>query len=515
MRAFSLTLLFISALCPLQIAASAEENNGTPPLNPSVLGTYKSGHFDKSAAEIVVHDAKHQRLYVTNAHNKSIDVLDFKDPANLTRLSSISIRPYGRNINSVAVHNGLVAAAIEADPKQNDGVVVFFTSEGKHKRSVKVGALPDMLTFTSSGAYLLVANEGEPSKDYKTDPEGSVSLIKMADMSVRTVTFTGLKKSDFGEGAHFPSPKGTPLSKDIEPEYIAISEDDREAYVSLQENNAIAVIDIEAAKLTRVFTMGLKDFSKLAFDLTDKDGKTRLKPWPVKALYQPDGIASFTHAGKNYIITANEGDARDYDGYSEETRAGKLKLDETIFPRAEKLQKKKALGRLKVTTAMGDKDADGEYDALVAFGGRSFSIYTAEGRQIYDSGDEFSLLLSKKHPTWFNSEGQEETFDKRSDDKGVEPEAVVVGRVKGRRFAFIGLERMGGIMAYDIANPEAVSFAAYFHNANPGGSAEKGTAGDVAPEGLCFIAAANSPTGKALLVVANEVSGTVTAFGLE
>jgi len=387
---------------------------------------------------------------------------------------------------------------------------------GPEVAKVSVGALPDMLVFTPDGEFVLTANEGEPSKDYKTDPEGSISIITVADKSVRTVMFKSVKKSDIsGQGAHFPSPKGTTIAQDLEPEYIAISADGSQAYVSLQENNAIAIIDIKNAKLEKIFALGVKDFSKFKFDLSDKDKKTNLKKWPVKALYQPDAISSFRHEGKNYIVTANEGDARDYDGYSEETRVGKLRLDQKAFPNSESLQKKKNLGRLKVTTARGDVDGDGDYDELYAYGGRSFSIYSSDGKQIYDSGNEFTSILSKRFPAWFNSKGQIENFDKRSDDKGVEPESVAIGTVSGKRMAFIGLERMGGIMVYDISNPLAVKFVTYFHNSTPRGNAKKGTAGDVAPEGLFFIPPEKSPTKKAILVVANEVSGTVSAFALE
>lgn len=485
-------------------------------VQPSLLGTYKTGIFDESAAEIVVHDAKRQRLYVTNAHDKTIDVLDFQDPKNLTKLTSLSIKPYGKNINSVAVHGDLIAAAIEAKVKQNEGVVVFFSPEGAEVAKVSVGALPDMLVFTPDGQFVLTANEGEPSQDYKTDPEGSVSIISVADKSVRTVSFRGVRKSDIlGQGAHFASPKGTRIAQDLEPEYIAISEDGSEAYVSLQENNAIAVIDIKTAKLKQIFALGVKNFSKFKFDLSDKDKKINLKQWPVKGLYQPDAISSFRHQGKNYIVTANEGDARDYDRFSEETRVSQLKLDQKAFPHRETLQKKKNLGRLKVTTVRGDVDGDGDYDELYGFGGRSFSIYSSDGQQIYDSGHDFTQILSKRFPSWFNSKGQVENFDMRSDDKGVEPEAVVIGTVNGKRLAFIGLERMGGIMVYDISNPLSFKFVTYFHNSEPKGIAKKGTAGDVAPEGLFFIAAEKSPTNKAILVVANEVSGTVSAFALE
>lgn len=121
MRSLFCAVVLISAVINVQ---NVKADAGT--LNPSVLGTYKTNVFDKSAAEIVAHDAKHQRLYVTNANDKAIDVLDFKNPKSISKIKSISIKPFGKNINSVAVSNGLIAAAIEAKPKQDQGTIVFF-----------------------------------------------------------------------------------------------------------------------------------------------------------------------------------------------------------------------------------------------------------------------------------------------------------------------------------------------------------------------------------------------------
>jgi hypothetical protein len=480
-----------------------------------VVGSYGVEAYRKAAAEIVVHDPVGQRLYVVNGADNAIDILDMKDPAALKKIKSIPLSQYGKNVNSVAVRGDVVVAAVEADPKQEPGKLVVFDRDGNNPKVVTVGALPDMVTITSDGAYALVANEGEPSKDYKNDPEGTVSIVKLADLSVRTVTFGHLKRSDFGAGAHFPSPAGTTLAQDVEPEYIALSRDNKTAFVALQEANSIAVIDIETAKVTKVFALGYKDWSKHAIDVSDRDGGINLKTWPAKSLYQPDTIATFEHEGQTYIVTANEGDSRDYPGYSEEARVADLTLDEKVFPNAKELQDKKALGRLKVTKAHGDKDGDGKYEEIVGYGGRSFSIWKPDGTLVYDSGNEFSTILSKMHPTWFNSQGQVKNFDSRSDDKGVEPEGLAIGTVKGKRYAFIGLERMSGIIAYDISNPVAPKFSSFFHNGKPDGDPKAKSAGDIAPEGLAFVEASKSPTGHALLVTANEVSGTTTVFELK
>ncbi len=499
---------FAAMLAIAPVAAQAQ-------LKVEKLGTYETKVFDEGAAEIVAYDAKNKRLFIVNGNDKVIDVIDFSNPREMKKIKSISLSEYGKTANSVAVHGDMVAVAVEANDKQANGMLVVLDLDGKLISKTEVGALPDMVTFTPDGNHILVANEGEPSDDFKNDPEGSVSIASIKDGTFKTVTFGEITREMLGDSAHFPSPEGTSVAQDLEPEYIAVSGDSKTAYVTFQENNAMAVIDIATGKITKAFGLGLKDWTKFKFDVTDKDGATNLQSWPVKSMYQPDAIASFEHNGEVFIVTANEGDARDYDGYSEETRVAKLKLDPEKFPNAKELQDEKALGRLKTTTAKGDTDGDGDHDEIFAYGGRSFSIFKADGTMVYDSGDEFTQILSKRYPTWFNSEGQEGNFDNRSDDKGTEPEGVDIGTVNGKRYAFIGLERMGGIMVYDISNPAAPKFETYILNANPKGDAEKGTAGDVAPEGLKFIAADKSPTGNAILVVANEVSGSTTAFELK
>jgi hypothetical protein len=200
---------------------------------------------------------------------------------------------------------------------------------------------------------------------------------------------------------------------------------------------------------------------------------------------------------QTYLITANEGDARDYTGFSEEARVGSLNLDPTAFPNAAALKNNAALGRLNVTRTLGDTDGDGDYDQLYAFGARSFSIWTPQGNLVYDSGDQFEQIIATQVPSLFNSEGTSASFDTRSDNKGPEPEGVVTGVINGQTYAFIGLERTSGVMVYDVTNPTSPTFVQYIT-----------TPGDVAPEGLSFVAAADSPTGKPLLIVANEVSKT-------
>ncbi|RMF25831.1 MAG: PEP-CTERM sorting domain-containing protein, partial [Cyanobacteria bacterium J083] len=218
---------------------------------------------------------------------------------------------------------------------------------------------------------------------------------------------------------------------------------------------------------------------------------------------------------KTYIVTANEGDSRDYEGFSEETRVKNLDLDPIIFPNASQLQAEQVLGRLKTTNTLGDLDNDGDVDRIYAFGGRSFSILDEDGKIVFDSGDEFAKIIAQQLPNDFNSDNDENnSFDQRSDDKGAEPEGITIGEIDGRIYAFIGLERIGGIMVYDVTNPLNPTFVIYVNNRDFTGEPELGTAGDLAPEGLLFISPTESPNHQPLLIVTNEVSGTTTLYSV-
>lgn len=512
----------------LGLAFTATAHASSPTLSLQMIGQHQTGVFDEGAAEIVTYDARTQRLFKVNADAATVEVLDIADPAHPTLVATIDASALGGSANSVAVHKGLVAVAIEADDKQAPGLVAFYDAENLALiHSVTVGALPDMLTFTPNGRYVLVANEGEPNDDYTVDPEGSVSVIDLRhgvkQARVRTAgfaAFNGMEDALRAKGVRIFGP-GASAAQDLEPEYITISGDSRFAWVTLQEANALAVIDIDQAKVVDIKPLGTKDHSLPgnALDASNKDGGIHIAPWPIKGMYMPDAIASYRFGGRTYLVTANEGDSRDYDGYSEEARVKDLTLDPAAFPDAASLQEDENLGRLLTTTANGDTDADGDVDDIHSYGARSFSIWTARGERVYDSGADFEIVTASRLPGAFNSNNDDnDSFDSRSDDKGPEPEGVALGHIKGRTYAFVGLERVGGIMVYDVTNPQQVRFVDYVNNRNFGVDAQlpddtvNPVAGDLGPEGLTFIAAHESPNGKPLLVVGNEVSGTTTVF---
>lgn len=486
------------------------------------IGTYRAGGFEEGAAEIVAHDPETQRLFLVNASLQTVDIVDISNPNSPQLYRQIDATAYGASANSVAVKNGIVAVAIEANVKTDPGFAVLFNTNGDYIAKYTVGALPDMITFTPDGNTILVANEGEPNDDYTVDPEGSVSLIDIkrgpARGRVETANFRVYNLFKFLlklRGIRIYGPNAS-VAQDLEPEYITVSKDGKKAYVSLQENNAFAEIDIKKGKVTSIEPFGYKPhyLSENSLDASDRDGSINLKTWPVFGMYQPDAIAAFEHEGQTFLISANEGDARDYDGFSEQVRVGDVELNLRRFYNAEELQQDENIGRLRITNALGNAGWDNKFERLFAFGGRSFSIWKASnGNRVFDSGDDFERLVAERLPEQFNSDNTDNTsFDNRSDDKGPEPEGVVLGKVNGRTYAFIGLERVGGIMIYDITNPYAPAFVDYVNNRNFDVDAESPEAGDLGPEGLAFIPAEESPNGQALLAVGNEVSGTLTIY---
>lgn len=495
-------------------------------LNINLIGEYRTGIFAEGASEIVAFDAYTNRVFSVNAADKVVDVISLTDPTNPVLLFSIDLSPYGKAANSVAVKNGIVAVAVENVNKQAPGKLVMFWSYGscQYINDVEVGALPDMVTFSPNGKYILVANEGEPSDDYSVDPEGSITVVNIKrgpySPQVKTAGFSSYndQKDDLiAQGVRIFSPNAT-VAQDMEPEYITVSKNNKTAWVTLQENNAIAVVDIKRGIVKDILPLGYKDrmLAENKFDASDKDGVINITNWPVYGMYQPDALDSYKYHGKTYIVTSNEGDSRDYAGFSEEVRVADLVLDPTVFPNAAQLQAPENIGRLKTTTTLGDIDNDGDYDEIYHYGARSFSIWTDDGELVYDSGSDFEDITAALLPNDFNSDDEENnSFDNRSDDKGPEPEGVVLGRIGRKVYAFIGFERVGGIIIYDVTCPHSPEYVDYINTRIYTGDPLNDTAGNVSPEGVTFVSAKESPTGNPLLIVGYEISGSVGIFEIE
>ncbi|MBA6409242.1 choice-of-anchor I family protein [Pseudoalteromonas sp. 5Ae-yellow] len=545
--------------------------NANSALNINLVGRgVLNAQSPEGAAEIVAYQASKKWIYAINSSGDDaiVNILpaDTFDTAALvkdnegvisaTNLTSVITLPLNEHTqgdaNSIAIdeNNNLLAVAMAAESTGDEGQIAFYDISGESPvfiKNVTVGFLPDMVTFTHDGAKAVVANEGEPSGDYSVDPEGSISIIDITNnviadtaINIDFKAYNNKQTELEAQGVVFANPNGrtingnlinTTVAMDLEPEYVSISKDNKYAYVSIQENNALAIVNLQDNSL-ELKGLGFKEWSSLQLDASDKDGGVNFKSYPgLYGMYQPDTISSFSWKGANFIVTANEGDAREYffdttdeadciakggldydedDGclaYIDESRVEDL----TLAANFDYLNNDDDdIGRLKVTTIKGDTNNDGQYESLYGYGARSFTIWDSNGLVVFDSGDDIARITASVHGESFNNNEDENNGDSRSDDKGAEPEALAIGKIDDRTFAFIGLERMGGIMAYDITNPYNVQFEDYFYNRGLIKGAN--ITGDLAPEGMVFVSAEQSATGNPLLIVGNEISGSIAVW---
>jgi len=524
--------------------------------------------FDGSAAEIVDFDPATGRAFVVNAQAGGVDVYSLAAPASpifveeldvaadvAAAIDGIAAADLGA-VNSVAIRSAsnTMAVAIAAEPETNNGYVAFYqASDGTFLAAVEVGALPDSLAISPDGNTVVVANEGQPSGDYTIDPEGSISVIDIsggastvAAANVTAVTFDGLVAADI-PGVRISGPGGD-IAAALEPEYVTISDDSATAYVSLQENNAIAEVDLATGTLNDIWALGFKDHRNPGneLDVSNRDDVINIRNWPVYGVYMPDSIATYTVNGVPYVVTANEGDSRDYAAHVDELRIKDIGGTNSLsLPLADVLTfgadynqdgvvdasdflENEALGRLKIITDLGvtgaNCDATGTepqsctYEALYAFGARSFSIFNAESQSlVFDSGNDFERITAERNPAGFNASNDSNAGDDRSDDKGPEPEGVELAVIDGRTYAFINLERVGGVMVYDITEPERAEFVQYVNDRDFTLADAELVAGatDLGPEITHFVSAEDSPSGNALLLVSNEVSGTLAVYQVD
>lgn len=556
-------LLLVGAALAAAAFVAVQVGGASPPgaISISPVGTYASGvpfDGDFGAAEIPAYDAGTKRVFVVNGQQQQIDVLDISTPSSPTLVGSIELdlRP-----NSVSARDGLVAVALEADVTTDPGSVAFYSASCDPAScpvlsTVEVGALPDMLTFTPNGDRVVVASEGEP--DGAVDPKGTVSIIDVragvSRAAVATVDFTSLDGKPVPAGAILQA--GKQPSRDFEPEYVTVSTNSRTAWVALQEANAIAEIDVADARLVAVRGLGFKDHGLAAnsLDASDRDSSINMCAWTnVYGMYQPDAIAAYQVRGSFYVVSANEGDSRGAD----ESRVRDLPSGAVTPTFGSVARDSRNLGRLTVNKNLGLEN--GVYTKLFAYGARSFSIWGEDGTRVFDSGNQLERIVgsfagdpapedlrlsgpgvpaaktykcpiptSEALPTAPSSTtpanaNHEEgpSFDNRSDNKGPEPEAVTVGRVRGQHYAFVGLERAGGIVVYNVSDPTAPSFVEYVNPRSfgaeyelPDEPGEWADAGDLGPEGVVFVSEDDSPGGQPLLIVANEVSGTTTIYAI-
>lgn len=500
-RKYLNSLLSVIVASSVLSGCSMSSKNYDSTKNNTINSIVKIASYEtkvEAGSEIVAFDEFTKKVFTTNGKTNSIDVsqLIYNDDMKKTSLNyikSINLSGYGSSVNSVAVKNGKIAVALarkDVNKLRQRGVVVIFDINGNHLKTIIAGYLPDMLTFNKDATQIIVANEGEPNSDYSHDPKGSIGIIVLSDYSYTDLTF---------DNVIIPSKviikTGSSASVDLEPEYITVKED--KAYVTLQENNAIAIVDLTSKSIDSVVPLGFKDHSKVENSIDiEENGKIELKTFKnLFGMYQPDSIASYKASGKTYLVTANEGDGREYGDYENETKIKKLKLDDSL------VNQYKNDNDLKINNELGKEGK--VYKSLYTFGARSFSIWDESGTLVFDSKNELAKLTAKYEASLFNQDDGK--IDGRSGNKGVEPEALTVGEINGKVYAFIGLERQSAIVIYDITNPKESRFVKYMNTKSD----------DISPEGMKFIKAENSPTGNALLLVAFEVSGSTTAYEIK
>ena len=545
--------------------------NAAPPLAAGGLqlvpvGTYDGGGYGR--AEIVAFDAASERMFINNGTQNRIDIVSIADPTTPTLVSSVDVSSYNGYTNSVAAANGIVAVAIDVTATvasngrktANPGKILLLDTDGTVLNTLTVGVQPDHLGFSPDKTKILVAGEGEPlcaNDDASTvgtdesadpalavDPNGTISIIDVAggaaNATATTLDFSAFDKTALlAEGVRVFFPNSS-AAQDLEPEYIAVSPDNSTAWVTLQEANAIAIVNLATPAITDVVSLGYKDWGantgNLLIDASDRDNGSNAAARnmvsyagvPLKGMYMPDSIASFARNGQTYTVTANEGDSRDWTCYKEEARMGDSGFNAfwtATGADATAYKTNLRLSRLKTTTAFPSSST--APSSLYAFGARSFTIWNSSGQRVWDSGSQFEEIIQRDFPTCFNSDADtgsnnsntatqmaasicSSRMDGRSDDKGVEPEAIATGVIGAQTFAFIGLERVGGVMVYDLSNPTLPQFVTYKNPVLDGSTGAGAT--DVSPEGMIFVPGAQSPNGVPLLLVANELSGTTTVY---
>ncbi len=465
------------------------------------------------SSEIPVWDAMSSTLWVVGGNG--LDVLDLAG----NRLQSFNTSAFGA-VNSLAIANGVAAVAFSnaVTPSAPGSVQFFevpaFLSSGgaaAYRGGVNVGAVPDMVTWTSGGTRLLVANEGERQSD-ADNPAGSVSIISFNSLApfsttVQTAGFgawNGQEAALRAAGVRIQA--GVSTSVALEPEYIAVAPDGLRAMVTLQENNAIAELNLQTAQFTRILPLGTKDFnlslnaygSSNAIDPSNTDGVILPRNVPVKGLYMPDAIASYRAAGKTFYVMANEGDAFVDDADIVRFGNGAVTLDPAVFngttlPTRAQLEPSDVLGRLNIVRdGVDGSGSTTQMSEIITLGGRSFSIRDENGALVFDSGN---LLELAAIDAGIYDDG-------RSDDKGVEPEGIALFELGGRTVAFVGLERTtrSAIAVYDITDPAHASFLQMIVSDD---------AAVLRPEGLVAFASG----GRYFLAAAHESTVDVIAAG--
>lgn len=362
-------------------------------------------------AEIVSVQKSTRRALLTHSQKGVVELFDLSDPAapRSVRVIDLALEP-GEELTSLAfpATGEWFLTAIKARAPLAPGRALMHALDGKRLASFPCGVGPDCVAIAPSATQALIANEAEGFEfqaNCAVSAPGSLTHIRFAPdpqaSQVTQIAFTEavsaptdgrtIERKVGGETRNLEL-LATP--EYIEPEVVVFLEDERRALVSLQENNAVAVVDLAAARIERLLPLGNTTHPA---DL-ESNGKFE-ETGILTARREPDGIALVP--GGRFFVTADEGD----------------------------------------TDPSADKTAPG----MPAGGGRTLSVFDlASGECLGDTGPELDRWAAKAglYP------------DKRSPRKGSEPEMVVCFERGGRPFAAVTLERAGALALIDLGDPK-------------------------------------------------------------
>ena len=548
MKKFPLALVTLFTTSALITAGQLPALANEATVKVTEIAPISSGDGEGSS-EIAAFHASSKRIFATNGVKNAIDIFDISDVANPKKVGSVSLTPYGNDVTSVAAGRDVVVAVVPVTetfsasgvPTTSNGKMVVFDTNGKVLSSPDIlGVLPDSVTFAPNGTTALVAIEAQPvcakdnlataekeNLDYTkaSDPVGGVSVVDLSNPAAPVIRFAGFDQFTVeqmrAKGIALSSVVNN-VSKDFEPEFVTAT-DNNYAYVTIQEANAIGKLNIKSAtfeEITRAFESRV---DKVARDTSDKDSGAGPRTYRnVVGASQPDAIAGFKWGAGHYFLTANEGDAREYTCLNDDLRAAALKVDTRRFPEWSTWLGTAALGRAKINPNIGDVDGDGDIDTIHLRGSNSMTMYR-NGLVIWDSGSLLDQIQTQAFGVANINGSHSYSSDKstmnyvgqdRSDDKGAEPEGVALGMVGDRRIAILGLERMTALAIFDITQPRTPVFQEWLQMLPTKATPAK----DVkywSPEGIVFVPADKSPSGKALIITSYELSGSLSIHEIE
>ena len=548
MKKFPLSLIAVLTASALFAAGQLPAQADEATMKITEISSITSGDGEGSA-EIATYHAGSKRIFATNGVKNTIDIFDISDVANPKKVGSVALSPYGNDVTSVAAGKDVVVAVVNVSdkfsatgvPTTTNGKIVVFDTAGKVLSSPDVlGVLPDSVSFAPNGTTALVAIEAQPvcakddpataakeDADYTkaSDPVGGVTVVDLSDPAAPVLKFAGFDQFTVSEmrakGIAVSSVVNN-VSKDFEPEF-ATAIDNNYAYVTIQEANAIGKLNIQTATFESITRAFESKVSQVARDTSDRDSGAGPRTYAnVVGASQPDAIAGFKMGSGNYFITANEGDAREYTCLNDDLRGASLKVDPRRFPDWKTLSGTAALGRAKVNPNNGDRDGDGDIDTIHLRGSNSMTMYR-NGYALWDSADLLDQIqtaafgvanINGSHSLSSDKATMNYVGQDRSDDKGSEPEGVAVGMVGDRRIAVLGLERMSALAVFDITQPRVPVFIEWLQML----PAKATPAKDVkywSPEGIVFVPADKSPSGKALIITSYELSGSLSIHQIE